>query len=72
VEGFQLRAVPVDGEAGDDPDHFPEEVDHCADVAELGVEGLHPQVDDLQPGGFGGGPGAVGVAPAARLDRLGP
>ncbi len=61
--------VPLDAELGNGPDHLPQEVDNRADVEELGPQGLHPQVDDLQADGFGPAAGGVGVTGTGRRGR---
>lgn len=66
VELPQPVAVLVDGEPRHHPDHFAQEVDHRADIEELGAQRLRAQVGDLQAGGLGGDAGVVGVAPAPQ------
>ena len=56
---------------GHHPDHLPQEVHDGADVVELHPQPLGPQVDDLQPGGLGAGPLAVGVAARSGLSAAG-
>src|SRR5829696_7351740 len=56
-----------DGEAGHDPDHEAQEVDHGADVVEDGSQPLEPQVDDVEAGSFGSGAGDFRIT--ARVGR---
>lgn len=70
VQGAQGVAVFVDGEAGDDPDDFAQEVDDGADVAEFGAEFFVAQVEEVESGRGGSGAGVVGVAGVAGVVGL--
>jgi hypothetical protein len=50
----ELPAVALDREAGHDPDHPAQEVDHSPDVVEDGAQGSRPQVDHGEAGRPGG------------------